>query len=104
MHIYTEAKAIVNEAIDQVGIDRDDLEEFIHESIDGHEVCIYHGKAITFCATQDTNRGEEWLEDCGGITQEGDSFGSIACRIAFATLYVACEAVLEETLNEMEDA
>ena len=104
MHIYTEAKSIVTEAIEQVGLDRDDLQEFIQQSIDGHEVCIYNGKAIAFCATQDTNDGEAWLEDCGGIVQEGDTFGSIACRIAFATLYVACETTLEETLNEMEDA
>jgi hypothetical protein len=104
MHIYTEAKSIVTEAIEQVGLDRDDLQAFIHQSCDGHQVAIYHGKAIEFCATQDTNDGEEWLEDCGSIVQDGDTFGSIACRIAFATLYVACETILEETLNEMEDA
>ena len=66
MNLYKEAKAIVSDAIDQVGNDRDDLEEFIHQSVDGHEVCIYYGKAIDFCATQNTDEGEQWVEDCGG--------------------------------------
>ena len=102
MHLYKEAKEIVSEAIDQFGTDRDELEQFIHESCDGHEVAIYYGKAIEFCATQETSDGEQWLEDCGGIVQAGDTFGGIACRIAFATLYCACERVPDETLDEME--
>jgi hypothetical protein len=102
MHLYTYAKAIVSEAIEQVGTDRDELQQFIHESCDGHGVTIYYGKAIEFCATQDTDDGEQWLEDCGTLVQAGDTFGGIACRIAFATLYCACERVLDETLEEME--
>mgnify|MGYP000485559665 CR=1 FL=1 len=102
MHLYKEAKTIVSEAIEQVGTDRDELEQLIHESCDGHEVSIYYGKAINFCATQDTNDGEQWLEDCGSLVQAGDTFGGIAARIAFATLYCACERVLDETLDEME--
>jgi len=50
------------------------------------------------------HRGEEWLEDCRGISQEGDSFGTIACRIAFATLYVAAQDALCELQDELEDA
>jgi hypothetical protein len=102
MHLYTEAKSIVSEAIEQVGTDRDELQQFIYESCDGHQIAIYYGKAIEFCATQDTNDGEEWLEDYSTLVQAGDTFGGIACRIAFATLYCACERVLEETLEEME--
>jgi hypothetical protein len=102
MNLYKEAKAIVSDAIDEVGIDRDDLQDFIHQSCDGHEVAIYYGKAIDFCATHNTDEGEQWLEDCGGIVQAGDTFGGIACRIAFATLLCACEEVLGETLDEMD--
>jgi hypothetical protein len=101
MNLYKEAKAIVSDAIDQVGNDRDDLEEFIHQSVDGHEVCIYYGKAIDFCATQNTDEGEQWVEDCGGM-QAGDTFGGIACRIAYGTILCACMEVLEETLDEMD--
>jgi hypothetical protein len=102
MNIYKEAKAIVEDAIEQVGTDRDDLQDHIHQSCDGHEVVIYYGKAIDFCATHNTDEGEQWLEDCGSIVQAGDTFGGIACRIAYGTILCACMEVLEETLDEMD--
>lgn len=103
MNLYKEAKLIVDEAIEQVGTDEiDALQEFIWQSVDGHEVVIYYQKAIEFCATQDTSDGEQYLEDCGGIAQDGDTFGQIACRIAYATILQECDRVLSETLEEME--
>ncbi len=98
MNLYKETRAIALEAWEETGKDIDEAQDFIHQSCDSHEVVIYYGKAIQFCADQDTSDGEQWLEDCGGIAQEGDSFGHIACRIAFATLY--CAAM--EALNEIE--
>ena len=99
MHLYTEAKSIAIEAWAESNCDYDDALEFIHQSCDGHEVSIYHYKGIKACANWDTSEGEEWLEDIGGIAQEGDCFGQIACRIAFATLYcAACEA-----LNDIQE-
>ena len=98
MHLYTEAKAIAEEAWEDSGFDFSAAQEFILESCEYHEISIYYGKAIQFCADWDTSDGEQWLEDCGGIAQGGDSFGQIACRIAFATLY--CAAM--ECLNEIE--
>jgi len=103
MHLYTEAKAIAQEAWNESGFDIDTAMEFAHESCDGHEISVYYGKGIQFCADQDTNDGEEWLEDCGGIVQDGDSFGSIACRIAFATLLVAAQEILQEIAGEQEE-
>ena len=98
MHLYTEAKAIAQEALEQAEGDFDVARDYLLETCDSHEVAIYYHKAIQFCAEQDTSDGEDWLEDCGGIVQPGESFGQIACRIAFATLYsAACEA-----LDEME--
>jgi hypothetical protein len=102
MNLYKEAKAIVEDAIDDIGTDRDELQDHIYQSCDGHEVAIYYGKAIDFCASHNTDSGEAYLEDCGGIVQTGDTFGGIACRIAFATLLCACEEVLDETLEEMD--
>lgn len=104
MHLYTEARAIAAEALSAAEGDFDTAFDYIHETCDAHEVAIYYGKAINFCATQDTSAGEEWLEDCGGIAQPGDSFGNIACRIAFATLYVAAQQALEELREEQEQA
>jgi hypothetical protein len=96
MHLYTEARALALEAFTEAGGDRAQANEFLYQSCDGHEVAIYYHKAITFCAEQNTDAGEQWLEDCGGVAQPGDSFGAIACRIAFATLLVAAEDALHE--------
>ena len=104
MHLYKEAKEIALEAWNESGFDIDTARDFIHESCDGHEVSIYYGKAIDFCADQNTSDGEEWLEDCGGIAQDGDTFGSIACRIAFATLLVATEEALQEIADNHEES
>ena len=104
MNLYNEAKAIALEAWNESGFDLDDAMEFIHESCDGHEITIYYGKAIDFCATQDTSDGEQWLEDCDSIVQSGDTFGSIACRIAFATLLVATQEALQEIADNHEES
>ena len=104
MHLYTEAKAIALEAWNESGFDIDTAMEFVHQSCDGHEIAIYYGKAIEFCATQDTSDGEDWLDDCGGIVQSGDTFGSIACRIAFATLLVATQEALIEIEEEHKES
>lgn len=77
-------------------------QERLHESCDGHQIAIYTHKAIQFCADVDTSDGEEWLDDCGGIAQEGDTFGQIACRIAFATLLVASQEALQEIVDAYE--
>jgi hypothetical protein len=76
----------------------------LHQSCDGHEAAIYHYKGIKFCADNDTSDGEQYLEDCGGISQPGDSFGQIACRIAFATLLVAAQYELDQFIDQLEEA
>ena len=100
MHLYNEAKAIAEEAWAESACDYDEALDFIHQSCDGHEVSIYYHKGIQACSDWDTSEGEGWLEDIDGrISQEGDCFGQIACRIAFATLYcAACEA-----LNDIQE-
>ena len=102
MHLYTESKIIAREALAECDGDFDAAREYLHQSCDCHEVAIYYYKAIEFCAAQNTSDGEEWLDDCGSLIQPGDSFGSIACRIAFATLLVASEAALAELESEAE--
>jgi hypothetical protein len=105
-NLYTECKAIVLEAIEEAKRDHTDTDEimdaardFIHQSCDGHEAVIYYHKAIRFCADHDTSDGEQWLEDCGSFNQF-DSFGMIACRIAFATMLCKCEEILSEELED----
>ena len=103
MHLYTEAKALALEAWQESERDLDQSQEYLHQSCDGHEIAIYYHKAIQFCADQNTSDGEDYLEDCGGIVQPGDTFGGIACRIAFATLYCAAMECLQEIADEHEE-
>ena len=99
MNLYKEARAIAEDAWKESEGDFDMAQDYIIQSCDGHEISIYYHSAIKVCADWNTDYGEEWLEDCGGIVQPGDSFGQIACRIAFATLY--CAAM--ECLGEIEE-
>ena len=103
MKLYKhESLAIAQEAWEESGYDEEEARDFIYQSCDSHEVAIYYSRAIEFCHEQDTSDGEQWLEDCGGIAQEGDSFGQIACRIAFATLLCAAEERLQDIIAEHE--
>ena len=103
MHLYTEAKALALEAWNESEFDFEVAAWHVHQSCDGHEVAIYYGKAIEFCATQETSDGEDYLEDCGSLVQGGDTFGQIACRIAYATLYCAAMECLQEIADQYEN-
>ena len=100
MNLYKEGQAIAADALAESDGCFEAARDYIHQSCDGHEVAIYYHKAIQFCADQRTDEGEQWLEDCGGIAQDGDCFGQIACRIAFATLLCASESALHEMESE----
>ena len=100
LNLHKEARDIAIEALAESDGCFETARDYIHQSCDGHEVAIYYHKAIQFCADHDTSDGEQWLEDCGGIAQQGDSFGQIACRIAFATLFCAAESALSDLESE----
>jgi hypothetical protein len=100
---YAEALRIAREALDNTDSE-DEAREYLHQSCDGHAWAIYYGSAIQLCSILDTSDGEAWLEDCGGIAQPGDTFGNIACRIAFATLLCEAEDKLRKLIYEREDA
>jgi len=61
-------------------------------------------RQLIFGANNNTDSGESYLEDCGGIAQAGDCFGQIACRIAFATLLCTCEDYLAEIAEDHEES
>jgi hypothetical protein len=99
-NLHKEAQAMAQDAWQESEFDLDGARDFLNESCDGSEIAIYYGKAIEFCSLNDTDAGESYLEDCGGIAQPGDCFGQIACRIAFATLLCTCEEYLAEIAAE----
>lgn len=102
MHLYTEAKLIASEALAECDGDFEAARDYIFQTCDSHEVAIYYHKAIEFCAAQNTIDGEYYLENFGSLIQTNDTFGSIACRIAFATLLVASEEALAGLESEAE--
>lgn len=104
MTLYNQAKEIAREAFNESGGDMDRAQELLHEMCEGLRTSFAYHDAIQFCANNDTSDGEAWLEDCGGIVQDGDTFGAIACRIAFATIYCAASDALAELAEEAEDA
>jgi len=97
-----EAYEIADEAWQETK-DRDAAIDFIQETCDGHELSIYYGKAIDFCAANDTTCGEDYLDDIGGISQKGDTFGAIACRLAYACLVTSAWACLDGIIDEAEE-
>jgi len=103
MHLYTEAKSLALAAWNESEFDLDQAQEYLHQSCDSHEISIYYGKAIDFCATQETSDGEDYLEDCDSLVQQGDTFGQIACRIAYATLYCAATECLHDISDQHEE-
>jgi hypothetical protein len=102
MNLHKEAMVIAKEALEQSEGDFDDARDYIHQDCDLHEVAIYYHKAIQICADHDTSAGEEWLEDMGGMCQPGETFGAIACRIAYATLYFATMEALAKLESESD--
>ena len=111
MNMYIEAqsyaKDLIQEAIEAGMTTEQEIEEYAFDLVpafcDGLGCVIYYHQAIEFCARNNTNEGEQWLEDCGGIAQPGDSFGQIASRIAYATMTVAIEQEIREQVEQMHD-
>jgi hypothetical protein len=105
-NLMEESKSIAQEAWLESNCDEEEARDFIFQSCDGSEIAIYYGKAIDFCAANNTDSGEEYLEECcdGGIAQPGDCFGQIACRISFATLLCACEEALADIVTAHEES
>lgn len=107
-----EAKAIALAAWKEARLwpDSDDVDnradtarDYIHESCDMHEAAIYTYRAWQLCANVNTSDGEQFLEDCGGISQPGDSINAIMCRLAYAVLYcAACDALNDILEKESE--
>jgi len=102
MNLYQTARDLAEEALLESGDDLDDAMDFLHQSVDGLEDVIYYHRGIQFCADNDTSDGEQYLDDCGGISQDGDTFGQIACRIAYATILCAAQEQLYEMHKESE--
>lgn len=83
------------------GGDGNDLQERVWECVDGCEHVIYYHRARTICCSCDTDRGEEFTDDLGGL-EPGLSFDDICIRIAFGEIYQRTMDVAQEKFEELQ--
>jgi len=84
------AREIVDEILSQAD-EGQDIEELIHQSIDGHEWVIYTYKALKLCAECDTKEGEAMLDDAA---ETFTSLSDHATAVAYYTMLAACRNYL----------
>ena len=105
MNLYKHAKSIAEEALEEAaGSEGYTPQSLIQLTCAYHDASVYYRDGIAFCNEQDTDKGAAWLDEGGGIAYTGDTFGAIACRLAFATLCVAALKCLDELLEQQKDA
>jgi len=97
-----EAREIVDEILSEAEgngqrLYREDMEDLIHQTVDGHEWVIYTYKALRLCAECNTEEGEIRLEDTG---QTFSNISEHATAVAYWTLWAACY----NYLNELQEA
>lgn len=83
------------------GGDENDLQERVWEYVDGCEDVIYYHRARTICCSCDTDRGEEFTDDLGGL-ESGLSFDDICVRIAFGEIYQRTMDVAQKKFEELQ--
>jgi hypothetical protein len=109
--LWKECKALAAEIFDEFkrehGADfdpeewREEMMDRAHETADGHAWVIYTHRAIQLCSECDTTRGEEFLDDIGGV-EKGDTFGGIATKIAYGEMRRRIEEELEDLVDEFQ--
>ena len=97
-NIHTRINEMASEILEEANNNLDEALDLCHEYADGLDVVIYYGKAIDYCANNNTDRGEEYIEEMGGFN--ATHFGGIACELAFADIYQR----LIEAVNELHQA
>ena len=95
------AQMALNEMISQ-NEDEDWARDYVYETVDCHEYVIYYYQAHQVCQNCNTDDGEAWLEDCGGF-MAGDTYDSMATKIAFGELMTRTQTALEQLLENYDE-
>lgn len=93
-------KEMASEIIEQSDT-LDDAMDLCHEYADSLDTVIYYHKAIQFCANENTERGESFIDDTGGFG-ECKTFSEIACQLAFAEIYCRLQEQVQEVWENEE--
>ena len=99
--IFEEAQRDAGDSFDAEEA-RDEMMDRAHEHADGHNWVIYTYKAVMICAHCDVSRGEEFLEDTGGI-ERGETFDGIATKIAYGEMRARIEDELSDLIEEWQE-
>ena len=103
MDLYKEAQDIAREALENAEGCFDTAYDYLHETVDGHQVAFYYGQAIQFCSENDTSDDEQLARRfVAAIAQEGAVCQQIACRVAYRSLLCRSQDALQEFQEEME--
>jgi hypothetical protein len=73
----------------------------IREIVDGHEYVIYYSHAWKLCAENNTEEGETYLEETGGINLDKGIDGLI-CLLSYATILCEVQDQFEDWFAEYE--
>ena len=95
------AQMVLDEMISQ-NEDEDWARDYVYETVDCHEYVIYYYQAHQVCQNCNTNEGELFLEDCGGF-QRGDTYDTMATKIAYGELMTRTQTALEQLLENYDE-
>ena len=74
---------------------REEAYDYIHENVDGHQYVIYYHHAWKVCSENNTEEGEDYLNDIGGNHLQ-DGIDGLMTRLSYAI-------ILREVQNQFED-
>ena len=74
---------------------REEAYDYIYENVDGHEYVIYYSHAWKLCAENNTEEGEDYLEEVG-LNHLQDGIDVLMTRLSYAT-------ILREVQDQFED-
>jgi len=108
--LETECKEIAQSAFDEIrGLHedespddlRDEFDQHIHETIDGHNWLIHPKKTHQLCANCDVSNGETFLADVGA----GDSpdYDKFAVTLAYGEMKARAMSALDDLIEEWND-
>ena len=101
MNLKAEARRIAKEALEE-SCDAEHAQDIVYNACVNHEIAVNPVEARKFCAKHNTTLGEGFLYDCRILIREGDTLDKVACRVVYATLYVAACECLNELLEQKE--
>ncbi len=94
----------MGEAVSDDGAEdmRDEMQDRVHETVDGHEWVIYHYKALMACAHCNVDQGEEFLGDVG--MPETPSINTLASLILFGEMRARVDSEINDLIEAWEPA